>query len=101
MTWGVDSNILERFGQAGVPAEKISIVRDRFHFGSADKSPAEFVDLFRHFYGPTMNAYEAAEKNGKVDELHRQIVEVAQAQNESRDGGTSISATYARVTVNL
>src|SRR4029077_12120282 len=32
MTWGVDSNVIERFAGAGVPAEKISFARDTFTF---------------------------------------------------------------------
>ncbi len=101
MTWGVDAHILERFGQAGVPKEKISMVKDTFHFISPDKSPSEVIELFRRFYGPTMNAFEAAEKNGKVPELHRQLVELANAQNTSTAGGTSIPATFLRVTVSV
>jgi ubiquinone/menaquinone biosynthesis C-methylase UbiE len=99
MTWGVDTHIIERFGQAGVPKEKISMVKDTYHFTSPDKSPTEFIELFRQYYGPTMNAYAAAEKNGKVEELHRQLVELANAQNKNTDGGTSIPATFLRVTV--
>src|SRR5580704_16610869 len=90
MTWGVDTHIVERFGQAGVPPEKISMVKDTFHFGSPDKSPADLMETFRRFYGPTMNAFEAAEKSGKVEELHKQLLEMANAQNTSADGGTSI-----------
>ena len=62
MTWGVESQILERFGQAGVPTEKISMVKDTYYFASPDKSPAQFIELFEKFYGPTMNAVEAAQK---------------------------------------
>jgi len=101
MTWGVDAHILERFGQAGVPREKISMVRDTYHFTSHDKGPAEFIELFRRFYGPTMNAYEAAEETGRVEELHGQLTELATAHNQSRNGGTSIPATFLRVTVEL
>ncbi len=101
MMWGVESHIIERFGQAGVPAEKISMVKDIFRFISADKTPDQVVELFRKFYGPTMNAFEAAEKNGKVEELHHQLVELARAQNQSTDGSTSIPATFLRVTVSL
>src|SRR6202163_4679040 len=101
MTWGVDTHIIERFGQAGVPKEKISMVKDTFHFISPDKSPADVIESFRRFYGPTMNAFEAAEKSGKVDELHNQLLELANAQNTSTDGGTSIPATFLRVTVSL
>ena len=36
MTWGVDTHIIERFGRAGIPKEKISMVKDAFHFISPD-----------------------------------------------------------------
>jgi ubiquinone/menaquinone biosynthesis C-methylase UbiE len=101
MTWGVESHIVERFGQAGVPKEDISMVKDTFYFASADKSPAQFVELFEKFYGPTMNAVEAAAKNGKSEELHTQLVDLANSQNKSKDGGTFIPATFMRVTVSL
>ena len=101
MTWGVDTNILERFGQAGVPKERISMTRDTFRFIAPDKKPEQVIETFRCFYGPTMNAYEAAEKNGKVDELHRQLVELARTQNTSRNGHTEIPATFLKVTVCL
>ncbi len=101
MTWGLDTHILERFGQAGVPKEKISLTKDTFHFISPDRSPTLVIESFRRFYGPTMNAYEAADKNGKVEELHSQLVELAKAQNTRTDGSTSIAATFLRVTVSL
>ena len=69
MTWGLETNIIERFGPAGVPRERISVNRDTFHFISHDRSPEQVIESFRRFYGPTMNAYEAANKNGKVEEL--------------------------------
>jgi ubiquinone/menaquinone biosynthesis C-methylase UbiE len=101
MTWGVDSHIIERFGQAGVPTENISMAKDTYHFESSDQGPAAFIDSFRRFYGPTMNAFEAAEKNGKVEELHNQLLELAKSQNKSPNGGTSIPATFLRVTVSV
>jgi len=101
MTWGVESNIIERFGGAGVPEEKISMVRDTYYFAHPDKSPSQFIDLFETLYGPTMNAVEAAQKSGKEDELHNQLVELANSQNKSADGSTSIPATFMRVTVSL
>ena len=101
MTWGVEAHIIERFGQAGVPKENISMIQDTFRFVSPDKTPADVVESFRRFYGPTMNAFEAAEKNGKVEELHNQLLELAAAQNTATGGGTSIPATFLRVTVRL
>src|SRR5579872_1016406 len=100
MLWGVESHIIERFGQAGVPKERISMVKDTYYFTSPEKSPTQFIDLFEAFYGPTMNAVEAARKNGKAEELHNQLVDLANAQNKSKDG-TFIPATFMRVTVSL
>jgi len=99
MTWGIETNVIERFGQAGVPRERISVAKDTFHFMSTDKGPEHFIDLFRRFYGPTMNAFEAAEKNGRTEELHGQLVELAKSQNHSANSGTSIPAPFLRVTV--
>ncbi|TAH39787.1 MAG: class I SAM-dependent methyltransferase [Planctomycetota bacterium] len=101
MTWGVETHIIERFGQAGVPKEKISMLRDTYSFIAPDRSPADVIESFRRFYGPTMNAFEAAQKSGTAGELHRQLVELARAQNKSTDSGTSIPATFLRVTVHL
>jgi ubiquinone/menaquinone biosynthesis C-methylase UbiE len=101
MTWGVDTHIIERFGQAGVPKENVSMVKDTFYFISPDKSPTQLIESFRRFYGPTMNAFEAAQKSGTVEDLHKQLVELAKAQNKGNGSGTSIPATFLRVTVRL
>ena len=101
MTWGVENHIIERFGHAGVPKEKISMVKDTYYFASPDKSPTEFIELFEAFYGPTMNAVEAAQANGKADELHNQLVELAKAHNKTKNVGILIPATFMRVTVSL
>src|SRR5712692_3453231 len=73
MTWGVDTHVIERFAQAGVPKERISMVKDTYRFVAPDKSPTDFVDSLRRFYGPTMNAFDAAQQSGKVEELHNQL----------------------------
>jgi SAM-dependent methyltransferase len=98
MTWGVDSHIVERFGKAGIPADRIALQKDVFTFTSADAGPAQLIDIFRRFYGPTMNAFEAAEKSGRTEELNGQLVELAQRQNDATEGGVSIGATFMRVT---
>jgi ubiquinone/menaquinone biosynthesis C-methylase UbiE len=99
MTWGVESHIIERFGKAGVAPEKIRTSREVYLFASPDKTPEQVVDLLRRYYGPTMNAFDAAEKAGKAEELHTKIVDLARSQNRSTDGSTSIPATFMRVTV--
>jgi ubiquinone/menaquinone biosynthesis C-methylase UbiE len=99
VTWGVESHILERFGKAGVSADRISMSRETYRFISSGKTPAQFIDTFRRFYGPTMNAFDAARKNGREADLHRELVALAESRNENRKGGLDIPATYLRVTV--
>jgi len=99
MLWGVESNITERFEAAGIPKENISFSRETFTF-SAPIPPAEFVTRFRNFYGPTMNAFEAAEKNGKAEELQKELEALFSSQNKSNlSSTTSIPATFMLVTV--
>ncbi len=99
MTWGIESNVIERFAGAGISADKVSFARDTFIFNYPGTPPA-FVDEFRKYYGPTMNAFEAAEKNGRAAELQKELEDLFNRQNTSADKSrTSIPATFLRVTV--
>jgi SAM-dependent methyltransferase len=99
MSWGIESNVIERFGAAGVPKDRISFIRDTYTFLLASP-PAQLVDAFRQYYGPTMNAFEAAEKNGRSGELKKELDDLFNRENKSSDtGATVIPATYLRVTV--
>jgi SAM-dependent methyltransferase len=98
MTWGIESNVIERFGAAGVPKEKISFLRDTYTFNFPGP-PGAFVAAFKNYYGPTMNAFEAAEKNGRGGDLQKELESLFEAQNKSLSNTTSIPATFLRVTV--
>jgi SAM-dependent methyltransferase len=99
MTWGIEAKVIERFTGAGVPADKISFERDTFTFNYPG-TPSAYVDQFRNYYGPTMNAFDAAEKNGRETELKKELDELFNRQNKSSDPNrTSIPATFLRVTV--
>jgi SAM-dependent methyltransferase len=101
MTWGVDDDVIERFTAAGVPRENISLDRDTYTF-TYDGTTSEYLDLFRRYYGPTMNAYEAAAANGKEGDLHAELEELFKEKNESgSDDRTVIPATFLRVTVQV
>ena len=101
MTWGVESNVIERFAAAGVPAEKISFERDTFTF-NYPTAPSTLVEEFRKYYGPTMNAFEAAEKDGRAADLQKELEDLFNRKNQSpRADATSIPATFLRVTVTL
>ena len=100
MLWGVETSVLERFGAAGVPKDRISCVPDTYTF-NFPHPPSAFVDAFRNYYGPTMNAFEAADKDNRGADLERELSALFVNQNRSPNGHTtSIPATFLRVTVN-
>ncbi len=101
MTWGVEASVGERFTSAGVAASNVRCERDSYTFDFTG-TPAEFVALFREYYGPTMNAFDAAAKDGRAAQLEQELIALFEAQNHSTKAGeTSISATFLRVTVTV
>jgi len=101
MTWGVESNVVERFSAAGIPEDRIAFVRDTYIF-EYPELPSALVAAFRGYYGPTMNAFEAAEKSGRADELQTELDALFARQNQSSQAGaTAIPATFLRVTVSV
>jgi len=101
MTWGIENNVIERFAGAGVPREKISFARDTYTF-NYPSAPSELLSAFRKYYGPTMNAFEAAEKNGRTADLQKELEVLFNSQNKSASkDATSIPAIFLRVTVAL
>jgi SAM-dependent methyltransferase len=101
MTWGVEDEVIERFGGAGVPAEQISFERATYQFHYSG-TPSEYLAEFRDYYGPTMNAYAAAAANGREAELHAELDALFHEHNTSDDEGrTSVAGTFLRVTVSV
>jgi SAM-dependent methyltransferase len=98
VTWGVEENVRERFQAAGVQLKDIACQRATYTFRYPGP-PAEFLEQFRLYYGPTMNAFEAAEKNGRADQLQAELTELFEAQNRGGRENTIIPATYLLVTV--
>jgi ubiquinone/menaquinone biosynthesis C-methylase UbiE len=99
MLWGVEEHVIDRFGRAGIAKENISFSRETFNFISSG-SPAELVSRFKNFYGPTMNAFDAAERNGKAGDLQRELESLFMSQNKAADhSNTLIPATFLKVTV--
>jgi len=101
MTWGVEDNVIERFAAAGVPKENVSFVKDTYTFNFAG-APSELLAAFRTYYGPTMNAFEAAAAAGREADLQGELSALFDAQNASPNPETtSIPAAFLRVTVAL
>jgi SAM-dependent methyltransferase len=101
MTWGIEEHVIERFGAAGVPQDRISFEKDTYTFDHRG-TPRDFLDTFRTYYGPTMNAFEAAAAAGREAELDAELDALFHAHNTSADpDSTTIAATFLRVTVDV
>lgn len=98
VAWGVEENVRERFAAAGVEPGDIAFERATWLFRH-DGPPAEFLEIFRLYYGPTMNAFDAAAKDGREEELQSELERLFEAQNRAGPGRTEIPATYLKVTV--
>jgi ubiquinone/menaquinone biosynthesis C-methylase UbiE len=99
MTWGVEHEVTARFAAAGIPKDNVAFVKDTFTFNYPGP-PSRFVGDFRTYYGPTMNAFAAAEESGRADELQMELEELFESQNTSAGHDeTCIPATFLRVTV--
>ncbi len=99
VTWGIEANVIERFAAAGIAQDNISFSREPWTF-LASYSPNEYVSVFKNYYGPTMNAFDAAEKNGKGADLQKELEQLFATHNKSGSPDTTdITATYLLVTV--
>jgi SAM-dependent methyltransferase len=97
MTWGDEGKVRERFEAAGISPQNISFERATWYF-RGDGPPEQLFAIFRTFYGPTMNAFEAAEKTGKAEQLAKELSNLFASQNKGGDR-TEIPATFLKVTV--
>lgn len=98
VAWGVEDNVRERFGAAGAVSGNIVCERATWRFRHAGP-PAEFLEMFRLYYGPTMNAFEAAAKDGREAQLQSELERLFETQNQAGPERTEIPATYLKVTV--
>jgi SAM-dependent methyltransferase len=99
MTWGVDSHVMERFGKAGIPSGSITMTKDTYLFLKRGVTPEQYVDLFARYYGPTMNAVDAARATGKEQAIRDELVTLTRTFNQAGDRDISIPATFMRVTI--
>ncbi len=97
MTWGDELLVRDRFEAAGISPDNIRFDRATWHFRQPGQ-PSGLLAIFRSFYGPTMNAFDAAEKTGRADELRRELEALFETQNRG-GADTDIPATFLKVTV--
>ena len=94
MTWGIKDKVIERFASAGVAPANVSFARDTYTFHFAG-TPSEFVEAFKSYYGPTMNAFEAAEESGRAGALRQELDALFESQKIS--SGKSVASIPGNV----
>ena len=97
MTWGDELLVRDRFEAAGIRPDNIRFERVTWRFRQPGP-PSGLLSIFRSYYGPTMNAFDAAEKDGRADELARELEALFESQNQG-GADTDIPATFLKVTV--
>ena len=93
--WGVEDDVIERFTAAGVPKDQISFELDTFTFNDPG-TPSELVAAFRDYYGPTMNAFEAATADHREADLQTDLDTLFNEQNTSDHGHLDPGDLFAR-----
>lgn len=92
LLWGLEEKVRERFGD-GVSKVQTTprILTFSFPF-----SPAEVVEHFRVYYGPTYKAFGALDET-KQAALRKDLEDLWTKYNQATDGTTSIEAEYLEV----
>ena len=93
MGWGDEATVIERL-QHGFTNVRLTrrIAMMRYPF-----PPAETVEFFRQYYGPTLKAFAALEADAQAA-LQRDLVELQTANNIAKTSGTTeVAAEYLEV----
>ena len=91
--WGVEEKVRERFGEGISKLEtRLQNVRWVFPF-----SPAQVVEHFREYYGPTQKAFGTLDED-KQAALRKDLEQLWTANNQATDGTTLVDGEYLQVT---
>ncbi|HEX7331102.1 MAG TPA: class I SAM-dependent methyltransferase [Pyrinomonadaceae bacterium] len=90
--WGVEETVRERFGE-GISALEASPQNIHWVFPF---SPAEVVEHFRLYYGPTQKAFGLLDENGQLA-LRQDLEKLWTEHNQATDGTTVVDAEFLEV----
>ena len=93
MNWGDEATVRARLRQGFTDVQltrRIALMRYPF-------SPAETVEFFRQYYGPTLRAFASLAPSAQ-DALRRDLVELESADNIAKTASTTeVAAEYLEV----
>ena len=90
--WGDEATVRERLRDGIADLQVTSkICTFSFPFG-----PADVVEYFRMYYGPTQRAFAALDENGQAA-LRKDLEQAWSENNKATDGSTEVDAEYLEV----
>lgn len=98
--WGVEANVVERFGQAGIPPEAI-VMEPAFKEFRLDAPPSGLLEIFMNYFGPMMRVFESLGPGARADELRGKLQAMMERENQAAAGKTMIRARYLLVTITV
>lgn len=95
LLWGDEAKVRERFGD-GISELRVQPVMITFHF--EELQPADVVEFWRQYYGPTQRAFEAlAADSAKQAALRSALEQLWTTNNRASAGGTVVESEYLEV----
>lgn len=92
LLWGTVEAVHTRFADEPVSLTlRRHMITFEYPFG-----PADVVNLFRHWYGPTLRAFASLDDTGR-EELQRDLEALWSAHNRATDGTTRVQSEYLEV----
>jgi SAM-dependent methyltransferase len=92
LLWGDENTVADRFAEDTVD---LQMVRRKIDFDFL-MNPAEVVEHFRVYYGPTQKAFEALDKAGQAA-LRADLEQLWADNNRMTDGSTRVESEYLEV----
>ena len=90
--WGSEDVVRERLGD-GISDLKVTRRKIMFKYPFG---PAEVVEHFRKYFGPTQKAFEALDESAQ-EAMRSDLVALWESSNQSTDGTTNVESEYLEV----
>ena len=91
--WGTRNHIADLFRTG---AQSIKVVERSFNFRY--RSPAQWLEVFRTYYGPMLKAFGALLPHERI-ELEKHLLAIVATFNRARDGTMVVPSDYLEVVV--
>jgi len=90
LAWGTEAQLDRLLG------DQASVEVTRRHFVFRYRSPADFVETFRTFYGPVLRAWDTLDDDGRSS-FRGQLIALLEVHNRATNGTLAVPSEYLEV----